>query len=492
MTYLSIIEKFKILFNTLLDFKFILVFTIFLLLFTLLYFIKKLNSKKYILCMSLSFLIIFGISIIGNYKVLSNTFDDFATIFFGNIYFPSIYVYIGVLVISLISFIVSMLNITLKKVYKVINSIMFVLNSVLFIIVINIIAKNKIDIFSINSLYTDTTLVVMLELSMGLFILWLLSIITAYVTNCVCERITSNKTCNDEIGEDILFNPVLEVSNDLEEDSSVNVDADTVLVETVSNNQDIVDNNLALENVLVETTSSINIEEESTNDFENIYQENNLFDSILNGTIPVIYYDNSVKVEEHNLINPQMIYEDKYNKVKNDIAMFNNVEVSLENNIEKESNKFNENQALLETNDKEESIIFSDVDNVKENNIENKLQLSVEERSLEERTRVSEERLIINTVSLNDLIDEENNVNNLELKNSKMEFVDDKLDIEDNKHENYTIDDYKKIVKMLKEIKMHSDNTNINIDDAVAISLISNYSIDDCMKFKNILKSNLS
>ena len=45
---------------------------------------------------------------------------------------------------------------------------------------------------------------------------------------------------------------------------------------------------------------------------------------------------------------------------------------------------------------------------------------------------------------------------------------------------------------MLTSLKKHSDGTNIKIDDAVAISLISNYSIDDCLKFKNILENNLN
>ena len=36
------------------------------------------------------------------------------------------------------------------------------------------------------------------------------------------------------------------------------------------------------------------------------------------------------------------------------------------------------------------------------------------------------------------------------------------------------------------------DIRTITVDDAVAISLISNYSIDDCLKFKDILESNLN
>ena len=48
------------------------------------------------------------------------------------------------------------------------------------------------------------------------------------------------------------------------------------------------------------------------------------------------------------------------------------------------------------------------------------------------------------------------------------------------------------MVEMLNAIKSHSISSSINIDDAVAISLINNYSIDECLKFKNILENSLN
>ena len=56
----------------------------------------------------------------------------------------------------------------------------------------------------------------------------------------------------------------------------------------------------------------------------------------------------------------------------------------------------------------------------------------------------------------------------------------------------YTIEDYKLIVGMLKDIKNITRNSNITIEDAINISLISNHSIEDCLKFKEILESNLN
>lgn len=435
MTYLSIIEKLRILLDMLLDFKFILIFVILLLILTFLYTIRRINRKKYALMMISTFVLLFAISIISNYKVLANTFDNFTTIFFGNIYFPSIYVYIGVLVICFITFITSILNTMLKKIYKIINSIMFVCNNILLIIVLNIIAKNKIDIFSVSSLYTNNNLVAILEISMNLFILWVLSLIIVYTTNCICDRIVVKK----HVVVDNNVSSTLEVFNDINEDinvnnDSINVSKDEVVIDTVdlNENSDVTPDTLVIEDIKEDYSTT--------------------FEDILNGNIEVVYYqnDNTCNDLEYSIVNPQEIYENKYNyqvenKSKNDTS-FQDIVKNIEDNTIKEQDKSFENKRLVE------------------------------------------DRLIINTVSLDDL-NKDDTIE--EVKNNKnIDTI--KEDIITNSDNDYTIDDYKKISKMLKALKIHASGSNISVDDAVTISLISNYSIDDCVKFKEILESNLN
>lgn len=81
MSYLSIAEKFKILFDMILDFKFIFIFLGVLVIATFLYLIKKIDNRKYIMIITLSLLLIFGIDIVINYKELAEVFDNFMTIF---------------------------------------------------------------------------------------------------------------------------------------------------------------------------------------------------------------------------------------------------------------------------------------------------------------------------------------------------------------------------------------------------------------------------
>jgi len=118
MTYLSVIDKIKILFSMIFDFKGIFVFSILMIIFTILYLLKKLSTKRYTIAMALSVILVILISVFTNVKVLSNTFDNFMTIFFTGIYFPSIYLYISTLVIVFASFLFSIINVRIRKVYK--------------------------------------------------------------------------------------------------------------------------------------------------------------------------------------------------------------------------------------------------------------------------------------------------------------------------------------------------------------------------------------
>lgn len=447
MSYLSTIEKFKILFDMILDFKVIFVLLGILVIATFLYLIKKIDNKKYISAIILALLLTIGIDIIINYKELSKVFDNFMTIFFSNIYFPSIYVYIGTLVIVFIAFIVSILNKMLNKTYKIINGITFILNNILLVIILNIIAKNKIDIFTPNSLYTSINLVAILEISMGLFILWILSLIVVYTTSVICDRIGSKRrekiTCE--------INNEVEVSND----NKVPTSSQTITpVEVVEEPQPILSsidttiNNDLLDNKVIEEESIETVEE--TN--------NNLtFDDILNGNIPVNYYENTLEIDAHDIVNPQEVFENKYKEYKNN------------SNIESFQDIVNDV--------KEDNVVIIKKNKAKENLKNNTIPLQeLENNTLKE-----------NTISIKEDI---TNTKEKELNIDIKEETEDKKTT--TKKDIYTLEDYKKFATMLTKLKDFTNSNNISIDDAVTISLINNYSIDDCLKFKEILESNLN
>ena len=459
MSYLSIVEKFKILFDMILDVKFIFIFLGVLVIATFLYLIKKIDNRKYIMIITLSLLLILGIDIVINYKELAEVFDNFMTIFFSNIYFPSVYVYVGTLLIVAIAFITSMFNKMLNKIYKIINGVTFVMNNILLVIILNIIAKNKIDVFTPNELYTNINLVAVLEISIGLFVLWVLSLIVVYTTSVICDRIGNKRrefvTCDinsDVAGIDITkdtssYNNVLtpvEAVSEVKEPS-------IVTYEIKSNN---------VEPEVIEEVSNVD-----TNVGTDDVKENNsnvvTFDDILNGRIPVNYYENVLSVDEHDIVNPQEVFENKYKeyKEKSNIESFQDI-----------VNDANEDKVVIIKNNKAK-------DNLRIN--------TVTLDSLEDKNDIVD-TMVTSESSGNENISEVTN----ELDNTgKIDVVTSNEEIS---KDSYSLDDYKKFIAMLGELKDFTNSNNVSIDDAVNISLINNYSIDDCLKFKEILESNLN
>lgn len=439
MTYLTILEKLKILLDILLDYKIILIFTILLIILTLLYLVKILNKKKYILSTILSFIVVFSISIISNYKILSTTFDNFTTIFFRGIYFPSIYLYITTLILLLVVFIMSILSIKLPKTYKVINTTAFIINNIFLAIILNIIAKNKIDIFSVNSLYTNTNLVVILELNMSMIIIWLLSLIIVYLTNIICDRITLKKKTKVPTTNEIVI--------------------DNIPLEESSNNKVVEEPVLVKDKIIV--TPSVNTKEKENNV---IKEPKVTFNDILNGTIEAIYYDNnSNKNIEYNITNPQEEYENKYKDKKSENISFQDV--------------IDENRVLPTI--KPNKVIIEEP------------KVTVEEITKREKAKNIKERLSNNTISLDSLMEPKIIEKPISIVDTEKE---DNTLIEEThtSKSTYTLEDYKKMIAMLKELKQFTNSSNISVDDAINISLISNYSIDDCLKFKEMLEGNLN
>ena len=459
MSYLSIVEKFKILFDMILDFKFIFIFLGVLVVATFLYLIKKINNRKYIMIITLSLLLILGIDIVINYKELAEVFDNFMTIFFSNIYFPSVYVYVGTLLIVAIAFITSMFNKMLNKIYKIINGVTFVMNNILLVIILNIIAKNKIDVFTPNELYTNINLVAVLEISIGLFVLWVLSLIVVYTTSVICDRIGNKKrefvTC--DINSDV---EGIDITKDTSSYNNVltPVEAVSEVKEPSIVTYEIKSNNVEPE--VIEEVSNVD-----TNVGTDDVKENNsnvvTFDDILNGRIPVNYYENVLSVDEHDIVNPQEVFENKYKeyKEKSNIESFQDI-----------VNDANEDKVVIIKNNKAK-------DNLRIN--------TVTLDSLEDKNDIVD-TMVTSESSGNENISEVTN----ELDNTgKIDVVTSNEEI---RKDSYSLDDYKKFIAMLGELKDFTNSNNVSIDDAVTISLINNYSIDDCLKFKEILESNLN
>jgi len=210
MTYLGLLEKLGILFN--LTNKYIIIPILFgiIMVTTILNKFNLLGNKKRRIINIISFIISTIIVVSTNYRILSKTFDNFLDIFFTNIYFPSIYVYIFMIVSIYVVIIYSIFSKNLSKVYKKTNYITGVSLNLILLVILNIIANDRIDIFSNDSLYTNVNLVSMLELSTNIYVMWLIVTAGIFIVKTTVDRITNKKsnTKTLEVKEEVVNNTV--------------------------------------------------------------------------------------------------------------------------------------------------------------------------------------------------------------------------------------------------------------------------------------------
>lgn len=178
MADFSVVEKLKIIFSTIISTPLFLIASILgisLIVLMIIAFVKKVKIPKYVYFIGWGLVILFvGLKyskIVP--KLLDNLFD---TIFKG-LYFPSVGFYMFIIVITNISFIVLAIQKTVRKSYKIVSGITSIIMNVLFIIVGGIMTKNKIDISDPINMYTNSTLLVLLQITMALFLIYVLIIL---------------------------------------------------------------------------------------------------------------------------------------------------------------------------------------------------------------------------------------------------------------------------------------------------------------------------
>lgn len=178
MANFSLFEKLKIVFGTILSTPLFSITAIlgFILIGLIIFcIIKHKNVPKKVQFICWIFIIAF---IIFKYsKIIPTLLDNLVDTVFKCLYFPSLGFYMSI--ILLINFIFILMNIikTVRKSYKIVCGITAVLLNVLFIIVAGVVTMNKINIAEEINLYTNSTLLVLLQISMGIFMSFLIVIL---------------------------------------------------------------------------------------------------------------------------------------------------------------------------------------------------------------------------------------------------------------------------------------------------------------------------
>lgn len=193
MDYMNIIEKLQIFMNLITNSELLMGTIVLIALSILLFLNKQIDNKKLFRVVLLINIGAFLIMLFLNSEQLITIYNSIIDKIFMNFYFPSVEVYLFILLFMFVVLFVSIFNIKMKKSYKITNIIAFFSFFYLFLMLVNIIVTNNLNIFDINSIYTNKEAVAILELSTLVYVLWLITLLIISISNTVCAYILNKK-----------------------------------------------------------------------------------------------------------------------------------------------------------------------------------------------------------------------------------------------------------------------------------------------------------
>lgn len=184
MKQLSILDKLKVIFNLTINNKiFILILLLLIGLSIMFITTNKKNIKRnrkifiglYIFVVAL-IIIVFNSSIINMYEsMMNNLFIVF--------YFPNVSIYVGAIIATNIIMLVSLFSKKTSKINKVVNSIVFFLLHYILVLILNVVSTNHLNVFNSKTLYKNTDIHSLIELSGNIFIVWIIYLILYKIIN---------------------------------------------------------------------------------------------------------------------------------------------------------------------------------------------------------------------------------------------------------------------------------------------------------------------
>lgn len=178
MEKLSFFDKLKVLLDVSLSSKlFLLVIAFIIFIGVVFYTTNKKNYKTtrtiYLVCML--FIVVF--LIMSYYSSIGNLIDNLMNNIFILIYFPNLAVYVAALIISNVILLVSIFNYKVSRLIKNINITVYCILSYILALILSLISKYNLDVFSNESVYQNKSAQALIELSSVIFIVWILFLI---------------------------------------------------------------------------------------------------------------------------------------------------------------------------------------------------------------------------------------------------------------------------------------------------------------------------
>ena len=331
MKFTNIFDKIGIIFNMIISSNLLIVLIFLMIAALLLKLANKINNKKLGIILYVIQLSGLVYMIYTNTEYLSNLGSNIIDGIFMNFYFPSIYIYLVVFTFTLIIFMITLLNRYLSSTYKIITNIYFYTFNFLFILFVYVISSNDIDVFDKLSLFTCNDALIILELSISLFFIYLVVTALVYITNYLIVKVSIKKFAkvsdnNESYAMDTMVEiPQVEVTK--EEKQEVTPIPDSIPEVSVSFN-DIVKN--ISNNESIELVPEVSLEDIKSSYTMNDYK---FIDPELFNDKSSLYEEKELK-ERMNFIDLSLIEQPKEESLTlKDYKLFSNMlKTILENN----------------------------------------------------------------------------------------------------------------------------------------------------------------
>lgn len=194
MEELSLLDKFKVLFDNILQHP---LFIILLLVPAIIFLLQKKHGKKAFVFVYL--LVIIFVLYIGG-EVIFELFDNLMNGLFMTLYFPNFITLFVVVVLCSIIALVSFFSKKMYRINKIINITAFAVIQMLFVLTLTVIRSNNINIYADNALYTNSDVLTLMQLLIGTFTLQVIAILIINGINKVTDILDKRST---PLAEDI-------------------------------------------------------------------------------------------------------------------------------------------------------------------------------------------------------------------------------------------------------------------------------------------------
>lgn len=205
MADISLFERISKIFDVVFSSSFFVALLIIIILTIILLVINKRSNRlfpKIIAGLGYFLIALYIITRYGSYFFQVN--DSFVDKVFSAMYFPNLITYICMLGITIFALIKGFVNRKYSNIIKIGSIICFSMIWFLFVLILDVIKTNKIDIYEVKSIYSNETLMVILQASMYLFFIWMGILFINYIVNKINDTFELKSNSNKRKNVDIL------------------------------------------------------------------------------------------------------------------------------------------------------------------------------------------------------------------------------------------------------------------------------------------------